>query len=531
MLMPKESAAPKAKRAAAPSRASVGSSPSPARAARHTPAAITASITPATGEIRSPAATAIRAAIAPSVEAIGETTPTLPSLTARYARSRPNTLPPPATTSRPMVGPSRFAGSLKTTSGSTMANPTSITQESVEPAPISRAERDEQIVVTVHMIAAPRPPRIASMPFPTGCDSSWQAHRATLGANRWKPGESPDMSVDADVVRRLKAREDELFRHAHPQSLDLLERARASMPNGVPMAWLADSGTYDHTPVWVTEGRASRFRCVDGHGYVDFNVADMSMFCGYAPEPVVEAVSRRMAAGNQFLLPVEDSIWVAEELSRRWGLPKWQFTLSASQANSELIRVARVATGRPRVLMFEGKYHGHFDQALVTLEDGREVPEELGLPPDVTEQTRVVPFNDLDAVVRALEPRDVAAVLLEPAMTNNQGLILPDAGFHEGLRSITRETGSVLAYDETHTLVCGPGGLTRIWNLEPDAVSLGKSIAAGVPIGAYGMTEELASVFENQDASESGHAPHGVATGGTLFANALTAAAARAAAR
>ncbi|TMK45593.1 MAG: aminotransferase class III-fold pyridoxal phosphate-dependent enzyme, partial [Actinobacteria bacterium] len=302
-------------------------------------------------------------------------------------------------------------------------------------------------------------------------------------------------SVDPDVVRRLKAREDERFRVAHPHSRDLLERARASMPNGVPMAWLADPATYDHLPVWVTEGTGSRFRCVDGHEYVDFNVADMSMFCGYAPEPVVEAVSRRMRAGNQFLLPVEDSIWVAEELARRWRLPKWQFTLSASQANTELIRVARVATARPRVLLFEGKYHGHFDQALVTLEDGREVPEELGLPPDVTEQTRVVPFNDLHAVARALEPRDVAVVLLEPAMTNNQGLILPDAGFHEGLRRITSETGTVLAYDETHTLVCGPGGLTTIWNLEPDAVSLGKSIAAGVPIGAYGMSEELASVF------------------------------------
>jgi glutamate-1-semialdehyde 2,1-aminomutase len=326
-------------------------------------------------------------------------------------------------------------------------------------------------------------------------------------------------TVDREVVRRLKAREDRRFRDAHPRSLELLERAGRSMPNGVPMAWLAHPDTYDHPPVWVTEGKGSRFRCVDGHEYVDFNVADMSMFCGYAPEPVVEAVSRRMAAGNQFLLPVEDSIWVAEELARRWGLPKWQFTLSASQANTELIRVARVATGRPRVLMFEGKYHGHFDQALVTLEDGREVPEELGLPPDVTEQTRVVPFNDLEALARALETRDVAVVLLEPAMTNNHGLILPEPGFHEELRRITRETGTVLAYDETHTLVCGPGGLTRIWNLEPDAVSLGKSIAAGVPIGAYGMTERLASVFDSP----------GVATGGTLFANALTAAAAKAA--
>jgi glutamate-1-semialdehyde 2,1-aminomutase len=325
--------------------------------------------------------------------------------------------------------------------------------------------------------------------------------------------------ADPVVVRRLKAREDARFRDAHPRSIELTERGSGSMPHGVPMAWLADANTYDHPPMWAAKGKGSRFACVDGHEYVDFNVADMSMFCGYSPDPIVEAVARRMADGNQFLLPTEDSIWVAEELSRRWGLPKWQFTLSASQANTELIRVARVATGRPKVLMFDGKYHGHFDQALVALEDGREVPEERGLPADVTEQTRVIPFNDMEAVSRALEPGDVAVVLLEPAMTNNNGLILPEPGFHEELRSITRETGTVLAYDETHTLVCGPGGLTRIWSLQPDAISLGKSMGGGVPIGAYGMTDELASVFESP----------GVATGGTLFANALMFAAARAA--
>jgi glutamate-1-semialdehyde 2,1-aminomutase len=325
--------------------------------------------------------------------------------------------------------------------------------------------------------------------------------------------------ADPDVVLRLKAREDARFRDAHPRSIELTERGGESMPHGVPMAWLADANTYDHPPMWAAKGKGSRFTCVDGHEYVDFNVADMSMFCGYSPDPLVEAVARRMADGNQFLLPTEDSIWVAEELSRRWGLPKWQFTLSASQANTELIRVARVATGRPKVLMFDGKYHGHFDQALVALEDGREVPEERGLPADVTEQTRVIPFNDLEAVSRALEPGDVAVVLLEPAMTNNNGLILPEPEFHEELRGITRETGTVLAYDETHTLVCGPGGLTRIWSLQPDAISLGKSIGGGVPIGAYGMTDELASVFESP----------GVATGGTLLANALMFAAARAA--
>ncbi len=336
-------------------------------------------------------------------------------------------------------------------------------------------------------------------------------------------------TISRERILLLKGREDARFLADHPRSLDLLERGRKVMPNGVPMAWMADPDTYRHPPVWVAEGKGAHFRDVDGHDYVDFNIADISMFCGYAPEPVVEAVARRMALGNQFLLPTEDSIWVAEELARRWGLPRWQFTLSASQANTEVIRVARVVTGRPRTLLFAGKYHGHFDQALVGLEDGREVPEELGLPADVTEQTRVIPFNDLAALERALEPGDVAVALLEPCMTNNHGLILPEPGFHEALRGLTRETGTVLALDETHTLVCGPGGLTEKWGLEPDVVSLGKSIAAGVPIGAYGMAEEIAEVFRFAGVPEGEHEPPRVATGGTLFGNALTMAAARAA--
>jgi glutamate-1-semialdehyde 2,1-aminomutase len=332
--------------------------------------------------------------------------------------------------------------------------------------------------------------------------------------------------VDPARVRALKDREDERFFASHPKSVALLERARRSMPNGVPMQWFVSS--YAHPPMFVTEGRGARFRDVDGHEYIDFNIADMSTFCGHAPEPVVHAVSERAAQGTQFLLPDEDAIWVAEELARRWRLPAWQFTLSASQANVEVIRVARVATGRTITLLFDGKYHGHFDQALVELRDGRMVPEELGLPADVVLQTRVIPWNDPEALARALEPRDVAVVLAEPAMTNNHGLILPDPGFHEVLRRVTRGTGTVLAFDETHTLVCGPGGLCARWGLEPDMVSLGKSIAGGLPIGAYGMTGALASVFEKDRPDDREEDPS-VATGGTLFANALSMAAARAA--
>jgi glutamate-1-semialdehyde 2,1-aminomutase len=333
--------------------------------------------------------------------------------------------------------------------------------------------------------------------------------------------------VDPDRVRELKDREDRRFVEGRPRSIELLERGRASMPNGVPMQWFFSS--YAHPPMVVAEGCGARFRDVDGHEYADFNIADMSMFCGYAPEPIVRAVSERVAAGSQFLLPTEDAVRVAEELGRRWGLPKWQFTLSASQANVEVIRVARVATGRPKVLLFEGKYHGHFDQALVELEDGRLVPEELGLPRDVTEQTMVVPFNDVPALERALGVGDVAVVLAEPAMTNNHGLILPAPGYHDELRRVASATGTLLAFDETHTLVAGPGGLVGRWSLRPDIVSIGKSAAGGIPMGAYGMTDEVAAVFAHATHPDDREEAPSVATGGTLFANALTMAAARAA--
>jgi glutamate-1-semialdehyde 2,1-aminomutase len=331
--------------------------------------------------------------------------------------------------------------------------------------------------------------------------------------------------VDRALVRKLLDDEEDRFRAQRPRSAALLERARSSMPNGVPMAWFASA--YAHPPPFVAGAEGARFTDVDGHTYADFNIADMSMFGGYGPEPVVQAVAERIGAGSQFLLPTEDAVWVAEELARRFGLPKWQFTLSASNANVEAIRVARVATGRDVVLMFDGKYHGHFDQGLVELEDGVLVPGEPGLPRRVAEDVRIVAFNDATALHRALEPRDVAVVVAEPAMTNNHGLILPESGFHDAVRKATRESGTLLCLDETHTQVCGPGGLTRVWGLEPDLITTGKSVGGGVPFGAFGMAEELASLLEIDDASRGTHRQP-VATGGTLFANALSTAAARA---
>jgi glutamate-1-semialdehyde aminotransferase len=298
------------------------------------------------------------------------------------------------------------------------------------------------------------------------------------------------------------------------------------MPNGVPMAWL--TGSYHHLPMWVVDGKGARFRDVDGHAYRDFNIADMSMFCGYAPEPLVRAVSERVARGNQFLLPTEDAIVVSEELAARFGLPKWQFTSSATHANTEAIRVARVVTGREKVLMFDGKYHGHFDEALVWLEDdGTLVPEEIGIPADTVNGTVIVPYNDLGALARVLERGDIAIVLTEPAITNNIGLLLPDDGFHAELRRLTRETGTLLALDETHTQVFGPGGLTALWGLEPDFLVIGKSIAGGLPFGAWGTTPEIAQLLDQRKGPD-GERSDLVATGGTIFGNALSLAAARA---
>ena len=256
----------------------------------------------------------------------------------------------------------------------------------------------------------------------------------------------------------------------------------------------------------------------------------MSAFCGHAPSQVVEAVVKRMELGNQFLLPGEDAIAVAEHLADRYRLPQWQFTLSATQANTEVIRLAREMTGREIVLVFDGKYHGEGDATLVALEDNEVVREMGGLPHSITGQARVIPFNDFAALEDALAPADVAVVLAEPAMTN-VGFLLPEDGFHDALRRLTRDVGTLLAIDETHTLVTAYGGLSGAWGLEPDFLTIGKAIAAGVPLGAYGMSAEVASLIAPPEEARavSGAVVDEVATGGTLFANALSMAAGRAA--
>jgi len=244
------------------------------------------------------------------------------------------------------------------------------------------------------------------------------------------------------------------------------------------------------------------------------------MFCGHAHPAIVAAVRAQVARSTQFLLPTEASVEVAEELARRYRVPQWQFTLSATQANTEAIRLARAVTGREVVVLFEGHYHGHFEEGLVDLADGAAAPVQRGLSKGVTGRARIAQFNDPALLREALQPGDVALVLTEPAMTNNLHLLLPEPGWHRALRELTREFGTLLAIDETHTHVVGPGGASGLWQLEPDIVTIGKAVAGGLPMGAYGVTGVLG---EHLDAARN------VATGGTLFGNPLSAAAAKAA--
>jgi glutamate-1-semialdehyde 2,1-aminomutase len=292
---------------------------------------------------------------------------------------------------------------------------------------------------------------------------------------------------------------------------------------GVPMPWMTMwRGGF---PVYLAEAHGARVTDVDGNEYADFCLGDTGAMAGHSPEPTIAAISRR--AGFTVMLPTEDAAWVGAELARRFGVPYWQFTLTATDANRWVLRMLRHVTRRPKVLVFNWCYHGSVDEAFVTLDDagrGRSREGNVGPMVDPAETTRVAEFNDLATVEEALSHGDVACVLMEPALTNI-GIVLPEPGFLEGVRAACTMAGALLVIDETHTLSAGPGGCTATWGLEPDAVTLGKSIGGGVPIGAYGVSGPLAEQIaaqEDADYEDTG------GVGGTLAGNALSLAAARA---
>jgi glutamate-1-semialdehyde 2,1-aminomutase len=278
--------------------------------------------------------------------------------------------------------------------------------------------------------------------------------------------------------------------------------------------------------VFATEAGGARFRDVDGLEYVDFCLGDTGAMTGHSPQPAVQAVAEQASRGITLMLPSEDALWVGEELARRFGLPYWQLALTATDANRFAIRIARSVTGRPKILVFDWCYHGTVDETFATLVDGAVEAREgsIGPPVELAETTRVAQFNDVEGLERELAHGDVACVLAEPALTNI-GIVLPEPGYHDGLREATRATGTLLVIDETHTICSGPGGYTAAYGLEPDMLTIGKPIGSGIPAAAYGFSEETAArlrdVIPDDQADVGG-------LGGTLAANVLSLAAIRA---
>jgi glutamate-1-semialdehyde 2,1-aminomutase len=333
--------------------------------------------------------------------------------------------------------------------------------------------------------------------------------------------------INRERLAALVKRERESYALNFPRSRAAFERAGGHLLGGVPMTWMRMwPGGF---PVYQAAARGARLSDIDGHELIDFCLGDTGAMAGHSPAPVADAIARRYAelGGATTMLPTEDAAWVAGELARRFGVSHWSFTLTATDANRWAIRVARQLTGRPKILVFNYCYHGSVDESFIVIgPDGqpRSRAGNVGAPVDPAVTTRVVEFNDAAALERELAHGDVAAVLMEPALTNI-GIVLPDEGYLTQVRELTHGTGTLLINDETHTFSAGPGGCTMAWGLRPDIVTIGKSIGGGVPSGAYGLNTSLAEQILGDDSADIIDTG---GVGGTLAGNALSVAAMRA---
>ncbi len=332
--------------------------------------------------------------------------------------------------------------------------------------------------------------------------------------------------IDRTHLAALFEREQLFFSEMRPKSRAAFARAD-HLFGRVPMTWMnKKAGAF---PVYLESARGNRIRDIDGHQYIDFALGDTGAMAGHSAAPVVAAIKFRVdnIGGLTTMLPTEDAEWVGAELSRRFGMERWSFSLTATDANRWVIRLVRAVTGKPKVLFHSYCYHGSVDESLIVVGpdgEGMSRPGNVGSPVDVTETSRVAEFNDLEGLERQLAHGDVAAVLIEPALTNI-GIVLPEEGYHAGVRALTRKYGAMLIIDETHTFSAGPGGMTRTHNLEPDVVVIGKAIGGGIPTGAYGLSPEFAETVlarTDLDLVDMG------GVGGTLAGNPLSVAAMRA---
>jgi glutamate-1-semialdehyde 2,1-aminomutase len=330
--------------------------------------------------------------------------------------------------------------------------------------------------------------------------------------------------IDRHALAQVIAAEEQLFVELHPRSAALAESGRQHLLAGVPMPWMTRwPGAF---PVHVAAADGARFVDVDGIEYVDFCLGDTGAMTGHGGDGAAGGLAAAVRRSTT-MLPSEDAAWVADELHRRFGMAKWQLTTSATDANRFVLRFARHLTGRPRIAVMDWCYHGTVDETLAILgPDGGVIsrPGAVGPQVDPAVTTRVVPFNDLDALDAALAHGDVAALLMEPALTNI-GIVLPQPGYHEAVREITRRHDVLLIIDETHTISAGPGGCTRAWGLDPDMVVIGKPIGGGFPVATYGMTDALATAL---DPVLHGHDADVGGVGGTLAGSAMATAAVRA---
>ncbi|OJW73782.1 MAG: aspartate aminotransferase family protein [Sphingomonadales bacterium 63-6] len=331
------------------------------------------------------------------------------------------------------------------------------------------------------------------------------------------------MISDGSITAMIAAERD-LFVARNPNSAALAMEAARHWHRGVPFHWMLDWGT--PFPLFVDRAQGAELWDVDGHRFDDFCLGDTGSMFGHSPPPVAEAIARQASRGLTYMLPSEDAVAVGEELATRFRLPFWQVTASASDANRAVIRWCRGITGRKRILVFNGCYHGAVDDVFVDLRKG--MPELrrslVGQVYDVRQHTAVIEFNDLPALEAELAKGDIACVLTEPALTN-VGMVLPDPGYLEAMRDLCTRHGTVLVFDETHTISTGYGGHTGTYGTLPDMFVLGKPVAGGVPCAVYGFSAEVAERKERIRAEgETGHS--GIGT--TLSANALALAAMRA---
>jgi glutamate-1-semialdehyde 2,1-aminomutase len=322
--------------------------------------------------------------------------------------------------------------------------------------------------------------------------------------------------IDRKKLARLIDQELVQFQTKTPTSQRLTEQAKSSMPSGVPMPWMSEWHT--PYPLFSKSAKGSMLIDVDDNEYIDLCLGDTGAMFGHSPDATAEAVGEHVRQGITTMLPTEAAISVSRELQRRFGLPYWQIAMTATDANRFVIRMSRIITRRPKVLVFNGCYHGTLSESLVKLRDGEVLPRsKININPafEPSAISQVVEFNDVEALETALAEGDVACVLAEPALTN-VGIVLPEEGYHDALRELTRKYQTLLIIDETHTLSAGFGGYTRVHGLQPDFFTVGKAIASGIPVAAYGMTEDVVTRLVEASGGESSA---WLGLGGTLSGN------------